>query len=121
MLSRKEKNGINYFEIYACCPECHYRGISVNQTFVLHKDCGGKMYAGDNGHYLCELCNDETPVNYWEIECDCNSQSELLLLKKTEQPKSSIQDHISLVGQIVDTTGVSWLQKFLENINPEES
>lgn len=119
-LNKIEKEGVTYFEIYIPCPDCHGRGISTKEMFAIHEDCGGKMYAGDNGHYRCELCNLEAPVYYWEFECNCISQSEFFLFKKNEQSKSdSITMHIALAGQLVTITGIPWLQNFLQNSDSE--
>lgn len=116
ILKSKQKNGVSYFEVCVSCPKCQDRGIKVNPAFAIHKDCEGKIYVGDNGCYVCELCDCEAPVNYWEIECDCNNHSEFLVFKESKEPKSTILDHVTLAGQLVDTTGVRWLQKFLASI-----
>ena len=119
-LNKIEKEGVTYFELFISCPICYDRGIVVNQAYAIHNECEGKMYAGDNGHYRCELCNLDAPAYYWEFECHCNSKSEFIPFTKTEQPKpDSTAINLSLVGQMVSITGILWLQNFLKNSDPE--
>lgn len=115
-LNKKEKDGVTYIELYICCPECYDKGIPSKDSFVVHKDCGGSIYIGDNASYLCDSCNSESFVQNWKIHCDCESES-IQMFESNESLSDFI--HIQIAGLMVHHTGVEWLQRFTHHLSKD--
>lgn len=112
-LNKKEKDGVTYFELYISSPYYHDKGVVTKKAFAIHKNCGGKMYIGDNSNYLCEHCNYETTIGNWKIDDD--QEPEFFQFSETAGTKT-YSIHINIAGQMVTQSGVEWLQRFLQNI-----
>lgn len=114
ILNKRDLDGFNFYELYISCPKCIDIGIVSNSIFATHKNCGGRIYIGDNAHYLCLECDSTSPAFNWRIECQCEN-SDQIEFTETDNREFS-RWHISIAGQLVSKTGVAWLQRFLQNI-----
>lgn len=90
------------------------------QSYWQHKDCGGQLYIGDNANLYCVRCQAEKHIAYWENGCthtnDTGLDGVVTLLDNPVLPLASV---ISVFGQMTTTTGVSWLQRSLKNLDKD--
>ncbi|PTT76553.1 hypothetical protein DD829_13915 [Chryseobacterium sp. HMWF035] len=72
------------------------------------------MYIGDNANVRCEQCGDESRVDNWSIQC--GGEKDVILMSCTATKKLDLSEVISIAGQIVSFTGMSWLKNYLEHL-----
>lgn len=109
------KNSISYFQLYISCPVCLDQGRNTSQSFWVHhnNNCNGQIYMGENAYYLCKKCNMTSHVYKWKYGCPDHSGDTITFL---EASPASLAQAVSTAGQLVQSTGIQWLQKFLENM-----
>lgn len=113
-LDSMSKDGYTYYEMYLSCPVCFGRGKNTPASHWQHHSCGGTIYVGDNAHYCCKKCKCDDHVHQWSYGCQYHSSSDYDFVKATPEELAAV---ISIGGMFVTTTGLPWLQRFLENLN----
>lgn len=114
-----EVDGVLYFEIYMQCPVCIMRNYpNVPFTYWQHKDCGGRLFIGDNGKYICEKCETSELIALWGYNCPIHDKKGLGTYLKVSNPEV-IADVVSVAGQIVRSAGIPWLQRVLSEIEKQ--
>lgn len=98
-----EKDGVVYHKLFAA------NASGEDKKCWTHSDnyCGGQIYVGSNGCFICGKCGIETKVTSWA------KSSQITLTSEIGQPSPNA---IELVSQIVKTTGVSWMVEFLKRV-----
>lgn len=117
-LNKKEIGESTYYELYMPCPVCLNNGIATPQMYSIHKDCGGKLYVGDNAHIHCEDCHIDQHIKYWSgFNCEMNHSdgTEVTQLSLTTSICVDFHYIASIGGVLVNTAGVVWLQRYLKN------
>jgi hypothetical protein len=102
-----------YFELFISCPVCFDQGKNTPHSYWEHQHCGGNLYVGDNAFYLCSDCKSTAHVFKWRYGCPNHSGAEIEYLESSPQ---GLAQAVSTAGQLVQETGIAWLQKFLENM-----
>lgn len=120
-----------YFELYMQCPVCIQNNIpNVSFTYWQHKDCGGRLFIGDNGKYICENCCVAELIALWAYHCPRHEKRGLGTYVNVTD-KAVIADTIGVAAQIVRVAGIPWLKKvltelekqdhlFLKNVSPQK-
>jgi hypothetical protein len=120
-----EKNGVTYFELYAGCPVCLDQKIITSHTYWSHfnNNCNGRVYIGDNGTLLCHKCGVNSHILNWKILCPNCGKGETVTpaLLETECGGMSFGSIAGMCGQMVQATGIAWLQTFLGSCKKEEN
>ena len=110
--------GITYYRIKATCPKCVEEGIKQEPTHWVHgnDNCGGDIYIGNDGSFICGKCGAKKPASYWRPLCSrhdgvsCNSM-------KCESQQIGTSHAVSLASQMMaSTAGIDWFQDFISNI-----
>lgn len=113
-----EIDGITYYRINALCPNCIEEGINQEPTHWKHSNdnCGGDLYIGNDGNFMCGKCGAKKPASYWRPLCSrhdgvsCNS-----MICESQQIGTS--HAVSLASQMMaSTAGIDWFQDFISNI-----
>lgn len=114
-LNSFEKNGVTYFELYISCPVCLDRGNQTPHSYWSHhnNNCNGDIYMGENAFYYCKKCGATQHVYKWKYGCPNHSSGEYEFL---EASPASLAQAVSTAGQMVNATGIPWLQTFLANM-----
>lgn len=112
-LDKFTQGSATYFELYISCPVCCDQGRNTAHTYWEHHNCGGTTYIGDNANYICKNCKTSAHVFKWKYGCPSHSGTEIEFLEASAQ---GLAQAVSTAGQMVQETGVAWLQKFLENM-----
>lgn len=119
-LSKWEKDGFTYYELYISCPVCYSNGKKLPQSYWQHKDCGGQLYMGDNANLYCIKCQTEKNIAYWENGCTHTNDASLDgIVTLLDKPVLPLGNAISMSGQLTAAAGISWLQRFLENLGKD--
>lgn len=113
-LQKKQVGNYTFFELHISCPVCHDKGLNTPQSFWTHHECGGGIYVGDNAHYLCSKCNQQSHVKDWKYGCPSHSSG--VSYEYLSASSVGLAAAISTAGQMVSETGVAWLQSFLSNM-----
>lgn len=112
-LQKEIIKSIEYYELCAQNPKDFEKGISSGFTFYHHRNCGGRIYIGDNGCFRYLMCKEEEETQCWNIDY---STHELYLNQSvTKRDVIQLSEMLIFVGQLVQHTGVRWLQRFLSN------
>ncbi len=115
-----EKAGVTYFELYASCPVCFEHNINRPYTYWSHRNnnCNGHVYVGENGTFLCPICGVNSNIFNWKILCpNCeNDETITSALLETGHKDISFGSIVAMCGQIVQATGLAWLQTCMENL-----
>ncbi len=108
--------GTTYYRIKAKCPKCLSENRQSPLTTWIHADdnCGGEMYAGNNGHYMCGKCGKEAKAGYWKLHCPNHGDSSHNSMSLSSAMQN--EDVMSLLSQMTRTTGLSWYREFLNNV-----
>lgn len=124
-LGSLEKNGVTYFELYASCSVCMDRGTNTTHAYWSHfnNNCNGLVYIGDNGTLLCPKCGANNNLHHWKVLCpNCeNDETITPALLETEYEEMSFGSIVGMCGQMVQATGIAWLQKFLGSCKKKEN
>lgn len=120
-----EKNGVTYFEFYASCPVCLDKGNQTPHLYWSHHNdnCNGLIYIGDNGTLLCPKCGVNNNILNWKVLCPNCKKDETITpaLLETECEGMSFGSIVGMCGQMVQETGLAWLQTFLRSCIKEEN
>lgn len=111
-LQKKQMNGYTYFELYFSCPVCQSQGRNTPHSFWSHHECGGRMYVGDNAHYWCDNCGDNSHVKKWKYGCPHHGGGYEFL----SVDAGTIASVIAMAGMLTGEAGVGWLQAFLSHL-----
>ncbi len=112
-MSKFSSGGYTYFQLHISCPVCHDRGLNTPQSGWVHNGCGGAIYIGDDAHYQCKSCNYNKHVKEWKYGCPSHSGDSIEYVKASSQ---GLAQAVSTAGQMVNATGIAWLQAFLGNM-----
>lgn len=113
-LNKVSKNGNIYYELYISCPVCYNNGKMLPQAYWQHHGCGGTLYIGDDAHYDCNKCSENSHVSNWGYGCPEHMRDAEYDFVKVDG--ATLAGMISMAGQLTAVAGVSWLQKFLANL-----
>lgn len=122
-LNQFQENGVTFIQVYASCPECFVEGKTTQCESWKHGDnnCFGDMYVGDNAFFKCEKCGRSSHVKNWKYLCPSHSNSIGTFMTDSNALSPTdcqgVCGAISTAGQLTLEAGVSWLEKFLENID----
>jgi hypothetical protein len=96
------------------CPVCNERGIHTSRSYWKHRYCGGNIYIGNDGRYLCNLCGRNSNIMEWGYWCPTHSDS----YDDEAEPASinSIVDVISSSSPMVDIAGKARLMELISNL-----
>lgn len=109
-----KKDEITYFPLYACCPVCNHP--TPHRYWTHGNNCGGQIYIGNDGAFLCSKCNATSNVRNWKILSDCENTHENCMLIESSDRIDDIGPYVSFAGQMVQATGLAWLNECLPHI-----
>lgn len=116
-LNQFEENGDTYFQLFTSCPVCHNQGRNAPRLFWTHGDnnCHGDVYVGDNAYYKCRKCGQISHVSKLKLSCPrcSNATDGIWELKAGLSDFSAV---IGFIGQMMQTCGLTRLQKFIVNM-----
>lgn len=115
-----------FIQIKISCPVCHRKGQMTPQTFWMHgNNCGGNIYMGENGFYLCENdkeykggvgCYGYASVAEWKYGCPSHKDPNSDEVVYEYGDIASMGAVISCAGQLVDEAGIDWLSNVINNL-----
>lgn len=107
---------VQYYQLYAACPECSENGKPCSVGSWVCGECGGDIYVGDNAHIYCSKCKKDFKVIYAHYMCPCCSSGVLCnTVEYTPQPNPSYLS-VSMPGSLSRITGLVWFNKYVEEL-----
>jgi hypothetical protein len=69
---------------------------------------------GENAYYYCKKCGATQHVMKWKYGCPNHSSGDTY--EYLEASPAALAQAVSTAGQMVQSTGIAWLQTFLVNM-----
>ncbi len=105
------KDGVEYYSLYAECPNCVIEGHPAKPVFWKHDNCGGQMYVGDDAHVYCEKCKTKFPITNCQFECPDCTQYRREAVVKNKPNMNNVAGCITNLGAISVFAGLKWLNR----------
>ncbi|MBQ7280403.1 MAG: hypothetical protein IJR13_06770 [Bacteroidales bacterium] len=115
-LIKEEIGDVTYIQMFISNPIGFCMGINTKQKFWHHHECGGMMMLGDNGHFRCHRCGEDSVWFNWnfmgpvqQVEADYSSKG---FVEKSEAQYSvgNLKECIFRAGQMISEAGLNWQQ-----------
>ena len=92
------------------------------QSYWKHLDnnCNGDIYVGDNAFFKCKKCGQSVHVSNCRYSCPVHSDTPDELVFFDGADAGSVSVTMSVAGRQVETAGMLWLRRFLENCSKEK-
>ena len=108
------KDNVEYYLLYAACPDCLRGGRPSVPAYWHHNNCGGKMYIGDNAFVYCENCGETIPLVNCRFLCpECQPFSNGHFIERTDI--KYIGTALAMSGMFCDC-GLVWLNRITKAI-----
>lgn len=104
------KDGVEYYSLYAACPNCVIAGHPAKPVFWKHDNCGGQMYVGDDAHVYCEKCKTKFPITNCQFECPDCTQYRREAVVKNKPNMNNVAGGIAILGGI-SIANLKWLNR----------
>ena len=114
-----QADGATYFRLYLSCPVCMKNGNPAEPSFWMHgnDNCYGDIYVGDNAFFMCKKCGQSVHVSNCRYSCPVHSTTPEEIVFFNGADADSFTATMSVAGQLVETAGMLWLRRFLENFS----
>ena len=106
---------VEYYQLYAGCPECLKNGTPCSADFWVCGECGGDIYVGDNAHIYCSKCEKDFKAIYAHYICPFCS-SGVLCNTVEYSPQPNISTSLSMAATPSSVAGLAWLNKFVKEL-----
>lgn len=108
------KEQVEYYQLYAGCPECLKNGTPYSADFWVCGECGD-IYVGDNAHIYCSKCEKDFKAIYAHYMSPCCS-SGVLYNTVEYSPQPNISASLSMAATQSSVAGLAWLNKFVKEL-----